>query len=53
MRKVAALGVLLLLVVVTASGEDPVVRWRQIVGIIQPGNAVGVGTGAIPGGMLP
>jgi len=53
MRKVAALGVLLLLVVVTASGEDPVVRWRQIVGIIQPGNVVGVGTGAIPGGMLP
>jgi len=53
MRKVAALGVLLLWVVVTASGEDPVVRWRQIVGIIQPRNAVGVGTGAIPGGMLP
>jgi len=54
MRKAASLGVLLLLVVVTASGDDLVVRWRQIVGIIQqPGNNVGSGTGAIHGGMLP
>jgi hypothetical protein len=54
MLKAASLGALLLLVVVTASGgEDPVVRWRQIVGIIQPGNVVGSGTGAVHGGMLP
>jgi hypothetical protein len=53
MRKAALLGVLLLLAVVTASGEDPVVRWRQIVGIIQAGNVVGSGTGAVAGGMLP
>ena len=53
MRKAALLGVLLLLAVVTASGEDPVVRWRQVVGIIQAGNVVGSGTGAITGGSLP
>lgn len=53
MRKAALLGVLLLLAVVTASGEDPVVRWRQLVGIIQAGNFVGSGTGAITGGGLP
>ena len=53
MRKAAVLGVLLLLAVVTASGEDPVVRWRQVVGIIQAGNVVGSGTGAIAGGFLP
>lgn len=53
MRKAALMGVLLLLAVVTASGADPVVTWRQVVGIIQPGNVVGSGTGAVPGGLLP
>ena len=53
MLKAALLGVLLLLAVVSASGEDPVVRWRQVVGIIQAGNVVGSGTGAVTGGLLP
>lgn len=52
MRKTLLL-VLLLLPVVTALGDDPVVRWRQIIGIIQPGNVVGSGTGAVTGGGLP
>lgn len=53
MKRGTLLGVLLLSAVVTASGEDPVVRWRQVVGIIQAGNVVGSGTGAIIGGGLP
>jgi hypothetical protein len=53
MRK-AALAVVFFLTVVTAiAADDPVVRWREIVGIIQPGNVVGSGTGAITGGLLP
>jgi len=53
MRKAALLGVFLLLLVLTAWGANPVVRWREVVGIIQPGNVVGSGTGAVPGGLLP
>jgi hypothetical protein len=53
MRNSAMLGVVVLLTVVSAWSADPVVRWREIAGIIQPGNVVGSGTGAVPGGLLP
>jgi hypothetical protein len=53
MRKAALMGVLLLFAVGNAFSQDSVVTWRQIVGIIQPGNVVGSGTGAVTGGSLP
>jgi hypothetical protein len=53
MRKAALLATFLLLPVLTLWGQDPVVRWREVVGIIQPGNVVGSGTGAVTGGLLP
>jgi hypothetical protein len=36
-----------------ASPADPNVRWADIVGIIQAGNVVGSGTGAVTGGGQP
>jgi len=53
MRKAALLAVFLVLPFFTLWGENPVVRWREVVGIIQPGNVVGSGTGAVTGGFLP
>jgi hypothetical protein len=53
MRKAALFGVFLLMSVSTVRAADPVVRWREVVGIIQPGNVVGSGTGAVTGGFLP
>jgi hypothetical protein len=55
-RVVCSIGILALLVATTAvaeDGEDGAVRWRQIVGIIQVGNVVGSGTGAVTGGFQP
>jgi hypothetical protein len=52
MRK-ATLLPFLLMFVLTLWAQSPVVRWRDVDGIIQPGNIVGTGTGAVPGGMLP
>lgn len=43
----------LLLSVLTVWAQNPIARWRDVVGIIQPGNIVGSGAGAVPGGMLP
>jgi hypothetical protein len=55
MRKMqlAMLSIFLLLAISSATAEDQNVRWRQIVGIILPGNVVGSGTGAITGGGFP
>lgn len=53
MRKATVVGVVLLLVVVTASAQDSVARWKQIKGIVQAGNVVGSGTGAVAGGGQP
>jgi hypothetical protein len=39
--------------IVAASATENVVKWKEIVGIIQPENVVGSGTGAIMGGFLP
>lgn len=33
--------------------DDGAVRWREIVGVIQPGGTVGTGTGAVAGGLAP
>lgn len=52
MRKTLLL-VLVLLPLLAAFGDDPVVRWRQVIGIIQAGNVVGSGTGAVTGGGQP
>lgn len=38
---------------VAASADDPNVRWADIIGIIQAGNVVGSGTGAVTGGGQP
>jgi hypothetical protein len=53
MRKAALLGTFLVASVLTVRAADPVVQWREIVGIIQPVNVVGSGTGAVVGGFLP
>jgi hypothetical protein len=53
MRKMALLAAFVVLPVLTLWGEDPIVQWREVVGIIQAGNIVGSGTGAVAGGMLP
>jgi hypothetical protein len=53
MHKSVLLISLLLFTIATASAQDPVVRWRQIDGIIQPGSVIGSGTGTVAGGMLP
>jgi len=53
MRKAALFGAFLVLSVLTVRAADSVIRWRGVVGIIQPGNMVGSGTGAVIGGSLP
>jgi hypothetical protein len=53
MRKATLLLMLLVIPVFTASGEDPAVIWRDLLGIITPGSVVGSGTGALSGGFLP
>jgi len=35
------------------AADDSVVRWQDIIGIIQPGNLVGSGTGQVAGGSQP
>jgi hypothetical protein len=52
MLKAALLGVLLISTAVLSSAQD-IVIWQRVEGIIQPGGAVGSGTGAVPGGILP
>ena len=44
---------LLLALSVARAQTDQNVAWRQVVGIIIPGNVVGSGTGAVTGGFLP
>jgi hypothetical protein len=53
MRKAALLGAFFVMSVLSLRAADPVVGWREVVGIIQPGNVVGSGTGAVTGGLLP
>ena len=56
MRKaLCVLGGFFLLVAlsVARAQTDQNVAWRQVVGIIIPGNVVGSGTGAVTGGFLP
>jgi hypothetical protein len=36
-----------------ALADDPNVRWADIIGIVQPGNVVGSGTGQVTGGGQP
>jgi len=50
----AAVGaVVLLWHPAAAFGDGTVVRWKEIIGIIQAGNIVGSGTGKVTGGLLP
>jgi|SRR6185369_15233318 hypothetical protein len=57
MRKLS--GALVIFVAWLASSSnglaipDQVIRWERIVGVIQPGNVVGSGTGAVTGGGQP
>lgn len=59
MRKALLLGVVVIGGVVllwrpsVAFGDGGSVRWKEIIGIIQPGNIVGSGTGKVTGGLLP
>jgi hypothetical protein len=53
MRKAALVATFLVMSVMAVRAADPVVQWREVVGIIQPGNVVGSGTGAVNGGLLP
>ncbi len=43
----------LLLSLVSAGADSPTVKWEDIVGIIQPGNMVGTGTGQVTGAGQP
>ena len=43
----------LLVSLVSAGADSPTVKWEDIVGIIQPGNLVGTGTGQITGAGQP
>ncbi len=57
MRKTTLLAMAATAVLAVASlasaSDDPVILWRQIVGIIPAGNVVGSGTGAVMGGFAP
>ncbi len=52
--KIALFCVPLLFAALAAAQDgDTSVRWKEIIGLIQPGNVVGSGTGAVPGGGQP
>ena len=53
MRRATVLLLLLVIPVLTTSAEDQSVAWREVLGILTPGNVVGSGTGAVNGGFLP
>ena len=42
-----------LLGTVSAFADDPTVRWKDVVGIVQAGNLVGTGSGQVTGGGQP
>ena len=50
-RILFSLAIFLALAAPALAGEE--VRWRQIIGIIQAGNMVGSGSGAVAGGGQP
>ena len=43
----------LLMSLVSAGADSPAAKWEDIVGIIQPGNVVGSGTGQVTGASAP
>jgi hypothetical protein len=51
---IAAIALFVFLVgAVPAAADDPIVRWQDVVGILQVGNLVGSGIGQIQGGGQP